>query len=129
MAGEPTWPTFSGADGSPKVETIGGRTEVIELQSGGRYPVSLNTTVRYVYTFRYAGLRTNKAAPAPYAAMSEAACVRSLLDTLDGAFGACYVVDPIDGVSRLCRLDSDSVVMKKVRHAPWYEAEITFRSI
>lgn len=129
MAGEFTWPTFAGEDGAPEVEIVGGTSKPIALQSGGTYVVSLSTEERRRYTFRYAGLRLDLAAPDPYQTQSEVECAASLLAALHGGAGACYVVDPIDGLSRLCQLEADSITFKKVQGAYWWAATISFRTV
>lgn len=134
-----TWPTFSGPDGAPEVEIIGGRTQVFESQAGTKYPVKLWTTARYRFTFRYNGLRTDTLAPAPYnvggawggSGLTEVQCVLYLLGQtqLAGSFGLIDVVNPIDSATYSCRLESDSVKLTKEVGAPWYKAEISFMQV
>ena len=129
MAGEPTWPDFESFDGTPEVEIIGGETRPFKAADGSIYPVSIAAPVRYRFTFRYGALGTgsDRPAPHPYEAMSEVACVVSLITTLKGSAGLINVVNPLDGATYLCRLASDSLPVKALV-AGLYEAEVVFLS-
>lgn len=125
----PTWPTFSGHDGAPKVDVIGGKTQVFTSEAGTKWPLGIWDAGRYRFTFGYAGLRTDKMAPAPYGSQSEAACAVNLILTLKGGFGLVYVVNPLDGQTYLCRMVADSASFEKVPKCPWYKCSVQFETV
>jgi hypothetical protein len=125
----PTWPQFPGEDGAPVWEIVGGKTITTEAESGNRYTVALWSGYRKRYTFSYSGLRTYVMAPSPFGSYSEVECVQLLVAGLQGGFGLCYVVDPVDSVSRLCKLEADSVELPKQKGAAWYTAQVPFLTV
>lgn len=124
----PTWPTFP-CEREPEVEIIGGRTVNFETEAGTVWPLSLWTGPKMRFSFNYRGLRANRAAPAPYAPASEIATVVNLVADLEGAAGLVYVINPIDGLPVLCRLEADSASFRKVPKTTWYAGSVSFISV
>jgi hypothetical protein len=95
------------------------KTTIHESLSGKEDRASWQSTPRYRYRLVYNLVRDNVAAPAPWAASSEAGVVLGFLETSKGCFDSFVYNDPYSGTPTQVRFVEDSISLTKIADHAW----------
>jgi hypothetical protein len=112
------FPDLPGIDIAVEREAIY-KTTIHETASGKEDRASWQSTPRYRYKLTYNLVRDNVAAPAPYAAYSEAGVVFQFLSSSAGAWDSFVFPDPYSGTNTQVRFVEDSVTVTKIADHFW----------
>jgi hypothetical protein len=119
------WPVLPGVI-QEEPEQLERAVTVHTMASGKEYRTSWGTAPRYRFTLR-GTVRKNFAAPAPWAASSEAAIVRKFYDDHGGAFDSFLFNDALTGTQYRVRFDGPPRLRRLTSAV--YEAEIVLVSV
>lgn len=121
------FPTLPGVDISVNRRTSYATT-VQSSSSGKEQRASWQSTPRYTYQVRFNFLRSDVAAPSPYAANNEMSVVQKFIDDHKGQWDSFLFVDPISGGQVRVRFTSDELTITQMVNGVW-AAEIEMVSV
>ena len=94
-------------------------TKVFTTVSGKEQRIKWTSTPRYSWELNFELLRSTVMAPAPYAAMSEVACLHYFLDQHYGSWDSFIFNDPYSGTQVRVRFVEDTLTVKKLDSQRW----------
>jgi len=95
------------------------KTKIVETVSGKEDRASWASAPRYTYNLRYNLVRDNVAAPAPWAAYSEAGVLFNFLDAHYGSLDSFHYADPYSGTDTVVRFKEDSLTVTRIADHMW----------